>query len=67
MLRNILIGGFALLAMAACQSTGSEASVDATPGSISQALQTSAESNGADVQKTFAADQPLLLVFWQAW
>jgi len=67
MLRNLLISGFALLAMASCQSTGTEAPADVTPGAISQALQASAQANGADVQKAFAANQPLLLVFWQAW
>ncbi len=67
MLRSFLIGLAGLLTMASCQSNAPMAAVESTPRAIVSALESSAQSNGPDVQRAFASNRPLLLVFWQSW
>ncbi|MBL4770215.1 MAG: hypothetical protein JKY61_03490 [Planctomycetes bacterium] len=67
MLRNILIGLTALLVVASCKSASTASNGELTPMAITQVLQTSGQSNGADVAKALNANKPLLLVFWQSW
>ncbi|MDF1838236.1 MAG: hypothetical protein P1V35_10230 [Planctomycetota bacterium] len=67
MLKNLLMGIASLMILVSCQSTTAEPSSIPTSQAIVHALQVSGQSNGVDAQRAFAADQPLLLVFWQAW